>query len=348
MGHKELHAQPLLDWYDEYRRDLPWRAKPGQYADPYHVWLSEIMLQQTTVTAVKPYFGRFLELWPTVFDLAQASQDQVIEEWAGLGYYNRAKNLHKTAQVVAGEHKGVFPKTVEGLKKLPGIGDYTANAICAIAFDQKAVVVDGNVKRVVARLFGIEAPIKNEYGYLAELTQSIWPEERHSDFAQSLMDFGSMVCTPKSPSCHQCIFSESCVAKAKGLVDKIPNKGKKKPRPIKKTNAYVYIDEAEQELFLIQRPDSGILPNMLAPLMDEWLPQDDFSKIELQHKHHVIADHVVHIFTHLELHVRCTLISVDHDIKKQLPEGQWLPMIPETIDRVPSLTRKILKHAGCF
>lgn len=204
-------AKPLLDWYDRHHRELPWRVSPGMAArgvkaDPYRVWLSEVMLQQTTVQAVKPYFERFLQRWPEVTDLAAAENDAVMAAWAGLGYYARARNLKKCAEAVAREHGGVFPDTEEGLKSLPGIGDYTAAAVAAIAFNRQAAVMDGNVERVISRLYAIATPLPAAKPAMREKVARLTPADRPGDFAQAMMDLGATICTPKRPACSLCPF----------------------------------------------------------------------------------------------------------------------------------------------
>ena len=209
-------ADKLLDWYDANRRTLPWRAGPDERAEPYHVWLSEIMLQQTTVATVKGYFAKFLERWPTVDALAASPLEDVLTEWAGLGYYARARNLHKCAVMVTEAHSGRFPETESELRALPGVGDYTAAAIAAIAFDEAATVVDGNVERVVSRLFRIAEPLPGAKKPIKARTAEITPSRRAGDFAQAMMDLGSGVCTPKKPKCLLCPLHRDCAAKAEG------------------------------------------------------------------------------------------------------------------------------------
>ncbi len=215
-------AEPLLEWYDKERRDLPWRYGPDETPDPYRVWLSEIMLQQTTVKAVIPYFQRFLARWPDVRALAAAPLDDVLAAWAGLGYYSRARNLHACARAVTEEHCGNFPSSEAELKQLPGIGPYTAAAIAAIAFGAKSTPVDGNIERVVARLFAVEEPMPGVKPRLRELAARLTPEERAGDFAQGLMDLGARICTPKRPSCLMCPLKTMCVAGAAGIAATLP------------------------------------------------------------------------------------------------------------------------------
>jgi len=217
-------SRAILDWYDGHRRDLPWRARPGEAADPYAVWLSEIMLQQTTVATVGPYFRRFLARWPRVEDLAAADLDDVLREWQGLGYYARARNLHKCAVVVAKEHGGRFPETEEGLRTLPGIGAYTAAAIAAIAFDRPAVVVDGNVERVMARLNAEDTPLPSAKPLLREYAARLTPGTRAGDYAQAVMDLGATVCTPRQPKCLLCPWNAACAARAEGIAETLPRR----------------------------------------------------------------------------------------------------------------------------
>jgi A/G-specific adenine glycosylase len=229
----------LLVWYDRHRRSLPWRAMPGERADPYRVWLSEIMLQQTTVQAVKPYFERFLTRFPDVESLANAPQDAVMQAWAGLGYYSRARNLHACAKVVARDHGGRFPADEVALRALPGIGAYTAAAIAAIAFDIPAAAVDGNVERVVSRLIALEEPLPAAKPRIRSVTQDLVPEARAGDFAQAMMDLGATICTPKRPACALCPWMEACAARREGLQESFPRKLKKAPREVRYGAAFV-------------------------------------------------------------------------------------------------------------
>src|SRR6266481_3762262 len=214
----EAPARPalLLEWYDRYRRQLPWRPLPGERADPYSVWLSEIMLQQTGVKTVVPYFKKFLARWPDVDALGRASLDDVLRMWAGLGYYSRARNLHACAVAVLRDCGGVFPDTEEGLRSLPGIGPYTAAAIGAIAFGRRSMPVDGNIERVVSRLFAVEEPLPQAKPLIQRLATSLLGPARAGDSAQALMDLGSSICTPQKPACALCPLNEDCVSSARG------------------------------------------------------------------------------------------------------------------------------------
>jgi A/G-specific adenine glycosylase len=252
----------LLRWYDKNARALPWRAPPGSAmrADPYRVWLSEVMLQQTTVATVTPRFEAFLARWPSVDALAAAPLDDVLSEWAGLGYYARARNLHKCAVAVAAH--GRFPDTEDRLRALPGVGDYTAAAIAAIAFDRCAVVMDGNIERVAARLFAIETPLPKAKAELKAAIGAVWPAKRSGDFAQALMDFGAAVCTPRAPKCLLCPVTEHCKALAKGIAEKLPIKAKKAEKPVRRGVVYALVNERGEVLFE-RRPEKGLLGGML-------------------------------------------------------------------------------------
>ena len=231
----------LLQWYDRHRRVLPWRARPGEQADPYRVWLSEIMLQQTTVKAVAPYYARFLARFPTVAELAAAPLDDVLKLWAGLGYYARARNLHACAKAVAERHGGIFPDTEEGLRELPGIGAYTAAAIAAIAFDRRASPVDGNIERVIARLFAVEEELPAAKPRIRELAEALTPPQRAGDFAQAMMDLGATICTPKKPACVLCPWMEACAARARGDQESFPRKAEKKTGALRRGAAFVVL-----------------------------------------------------------------------------------------------------------
>jgi len=251
----------LLPWYDADRRVLPWRALPGETPDPYRVWLSEIMLQQTTVAAVIPKFLAFARRWPAVFDLAAASLDDVLVEWAGLGYYARARNLHACARVVAERFGGRFPDTAEGLSELPGVGPYTAGAITAIAFDRKAVAVDGNVERVVARLFAVGDPMPGVKPELRRLAATLVPERRPGDFTQAMMDLGAMVCAPRGPRCELCPLAEICEGRRSGVASKLPRRAAKAERPTRRGVVFFVVDRAGRTL-LRERPPRGLLGGM--------------------------------------------------------------------------------------
>lgn len=301
-------ADALLAWYDAHARDLPWRSPPGAPPmDPYRVWLSEIMLQQTTVAAVIPYYAAFLARWPTVAALAAADDAEVMSAWAGLGYYARARNLLACARMVAGE--GGFPETEAGLRALPGIGSYTAAAIAAIAFDQRAVVVDGNVERVVARLFAVETPLPAAKPELYQLTDGITPATRTGDFAQAMMDLGSTICTPRSPKCLICPVQSACRAIDK---NRYPLKTAKAVTPERHGTAWWI--ERDGQVWLVRRPATGLLGGMRALPGTDWVAGAGRTDLPS----------IVHVFTHFRL-----TLSVERVPEKGCnlpPGGEWWPV----------------------
>ncbi len=270
-------SDALLKWYDASARDLPWRVAPaerrrGRRPDPYRVWLSEVMLQQTTVATVGPRYEAFLARWPTVEALAAASLDDVLGEWAGLGYYARARNLHKCARAVA--TLGHFPDTEEALRALPGIGEYTAAAIAAIAFDRRAVVMDGNIERVAARLFAIATPLPKAKPELKAAIGAVWPQKRSGDFAQALMDLGAGVCSPRAPQCPLCPLAEHCSARAKGVAATLPAKSRKIEKPTRFGVVYALFNEKGEVLFE-RRPEKGLLGGMLGLPGTAWMERSN-------------------------------------------------------------------------
>jgi A/G-specific adenine glycosylase len=263
----------ILGWYDANARDLPWRAPPkaprgAPKADPYRVWLSEVMLQQTTVPHATPYFLEFLRRWPTVVDLAAAPDAEVMAAWAGLGYYARARNLLACARAVADRHGGVFPDTEEGLRALPGLGPYTAAAVAAIAFGRPANVVDGNVERVMARLFAVEAPLPGAKPDLKRLAAGLVRADRPGDWAQALMDLGAVVCRPKAPLCDRCPAADACAARASGAPDAYPRRTAKAERP--RRWGVAWLITRGREVGLVRRPARGLLGGMLALPTTDW------------------------------------------------------------------------------
>jgi A/G-specific adenine glycosylase len=319
-------SDALLDWYDRNARDLPWRAAPGSAvpddpAWPYRVWLSEVMLQQTTVAAVKPYFAKFLDIWPTVDALAAASDDDVMAAWAGLGYYSRARNLVKCARAVA--ERGGFPSTEAELRALPGLGDYTAAAVAAIAFDQRAVVVDANVERVVARLFAITEPLPKARKAIRAAADRITPAARAGDFAQAMMDLGSHVCTNKSPRCLICPLAEACEGRRAGEPERLPVKPPKKAVPERRGTAYWITRNDGDEVWLVTRPPSGMLGGMRALPDDGWSAQADGSgTAPLQGPWRGVGA-VRHGFTHA--HLTLSVAALDTQVQPA-GEGTWWPI----------------------
>lgn len=271
MSSPQKRQNQLLEWYDRHQRVLPWRALKGRRPDPYHVWLSEIMLQQTTVVTVGPYFQKFLSLWPRVQDLAAAELDDVLAAWAGLGYYARARNLHKCAQAVVAEHGGKFPSTEEGLMALPGIGPYTAAAIASIAFDVPAVAVDGNVERVVSRFFAIEEPLplskKAIRDGAAQLAKGV---KRPGDFTQAFMELGATVCTPRKPKCPLCPWREGCKARALGVAESLPRKLPKAAKP-QKFGKVFWVTRANGDFLIEKRQGKGLYEGMYQLPTTDWI-----------------------------------------------------------------------------
>jgi A/G-specific adenine glycosylase len=261
---RENLRKSLLNWYDEGGRELPWRVRGGR-AEPYRVWLSEVMLQQTTVAAVGPYFTKFVARWPTVAALAAAAREDVLEAWAGLGYYSRARNLHAAAQMLA---RDGFPREEAGWRKLPGVGAYTAAAIAAIAFDEATNVVDGNVERVIARLRAVEAPLPDAKAKLRELAAELVAGDRPGDWAQALMDLGATICTPKAPKCLLCPWREVCAAFATVAPETYPRRAAKVARP--ERFGVAFRAERDGAIWLVRRPDKGLLGGMAGLPTTEW------------------------------------------------------------------------------
>ncbi|MEM8537928.1 MAG: A/G-specific adenine glycosylase [Pseudomonadota bacterium] len=297
-------TQTLLSWYDHHARDLPWRVSPkalasGLRPDPYRVWLSEIMLQQTTVAAVKSYFEAFTSAWPTVEHLALAEDGDVMAAWAGLGYYARARNLLKCARVIVADYDGRFPEDRDVLQTLPGIGPYTSAAIAAIAFDQGETVVDGNVERVMARRYAVNTPLPKAKGALTELAAALTPKARPGDYAQAVMDLGATVCTPKSPACGICPWRDGCQGRIGGIAETLPRKEPKLPKPTRYGVSYV-VRRSDGAYLLERRPGSGLLGGMLG-----W-PGSDWAEVAvptppLAANWHDAGLQVRHTFTHFHL-----------------------------------------------
>lgn len=289
----------LLDWYDAGSRDLPWRVRGGR-PDPYAVWLSEVMLQQTTVPHATPYWLEFLRRWPTVGDLAAADDGEVMSAWAGLGYYARARNLLACARAVAERHGGVFPDTEEGLRALPGVGPYTAAAVAAIAFDRYAHVVDGNVERVVSRLFRIATPLPKAKTEMRARAAELTDPGRPGDWAQAMMDLGAMVCRPKAPLCDRCPVAVWCAAKAAGDAEAYPVKAPKAARPRRYGAAYVL--RRGDEVALVRRPARGLLGGMLGLPTTDWSGErpDGLAQAPVAADWRRVGD-IEHVFTHFSL-----------------------------------------------
>jgi A/G-specific adenine glycosylase len=346
----------LLAWYDRHRRRLPWRAVPGETADPYRVWLSEIMLQQTTVKAVGPYFEKFLMRWPGVDAMARASLDDVLRMWAGLGYYSRARNLHACAVAVRRDHGGTFPDTEEGLRALPGIGSYTAAAIAAIAFGRRAMPVDGNIERVVSRLFAVEEPLPKAKPRIQVLAATLLGKGRADrdgkgragDSAQALMDLGATICTPKKPACSLCPLSDDCAARVRGDQETFPRKTPKKAGELRRGAAFVVT--RGDELLVRTRAEKGLLGGMTEVPTSVWLAaQDDAVALKQApllrsaSRWRRKTGTVTHVFTHFPLELAVYTATVP--ARTRAPKGmRWVPIATLKDEALPSLMRKVIAH----
>jgi len=335
-------ADELLAWYDASGRCLPWRRRQGEgRQDPYRVWLSEVMLQQTTVAAVGPYYARFLERWPTVMALAAADDAEVMSAWAGLGYYARARNLLACARAVAARG-GAFPETEEGLRALPGLGAYTAAAVAAIAFDARAVVVDANVERVVARLFAIAEPLPAARKAIREGAGAITPQRRPGDFAQAMMDLGATICTPRSPRCLLCPLSAGCRARAEGAPERFPVKPAKKAKPQRTGHAF-WIERAGK-VWLVRREGRGMLGGMRALPDDGWSARGDGHAMPPLAGPWRAGGLVSHGFTHFDLDLHLQLFAGGELVT--LEGGEWWPIADIEAAGLPTLFAKAARLAA--
>jgi A/G-specific adenine glycosylase len=355
----------LLEWYDRHRRRLPWRPLPGVAADPYRVWLSEIMLQQTGVKTVAPYFLKFLARWPDVDALGRASLDDVLRMWAGLGYYSRARNLHACAVAVAHDHGGVFPDSEEGLRALPGIGPYTAAAIAAIAFGRRTMPVDGNIERVVSRLFAVEEPLPQAKPLIQQLATTLLAgdeksragdekarasdaKSRAGDSAQALMDLGASICTPKKPACALCPLNDDCLGRARGDQETFPRKALKKTGALRRGAAFVVT--RGDELLVRTRPEKGLLGGMTEVPGSHWLAaQDDETALKQSPmlkgiaRWHRKTGVVTHVFTHFPLELLVYTANVP--ARTGAPEGmRWVPISTLRDEALPNVMRKVISH----
>ncbi|MGB7286798.1 MAG: A/G-specific adenine glycosylase [Salaquimonas sp.] len=339
-------AVDLLDWYDRHARVLPWRVPPkqskdGLRPDPYHIWLSEVMLQQTQVATVRDYYLKFLRYWPSIEDLAKAEPDDVMKAWAGLGYYSRARNLKKCAEMVAGQLNGNFPSRIDELKKLPGIGEYTSAAIASIAFGKPVPVVDGNIERVMTRLHRIDKPVREAKEIIKTLVADILPKDRPGDFAQSMMDLGATLCTPKNPACSLCPINQSCNAFAAGDMELYPVKVPKQERPTRKGAAFV-IQNAKGQILLRKRADKGLLGGMSEVPGTVWTARiDGQTGLEAlpflgKWQHCGIARHS---FTHFHLELEVWHLQ---DVSRAIDEGWWSDMDQLSGEALPTVMRKVI------
>jgi A/G-specific adenine glycosylase len=346
----------LLAWYDRHRRRLPWRALPGEAADPYRVWLSEIMLQQTTVTAVAPYYAKFLARFPSVGALAAADIEDVFKLWAGLGYYARARHLHACAQAVVARHGGAFPAAQADLAELPGIGPYTAAAVAAIAFGLPASPVDGNVERVIARLHAIEDELPGAKPAIRALAEKLRPPERPGDFAQAMMDLGATICTPKNPACALCPFTDACAARRSGDAETFPRKVKKREGQLRRGAAFVAL-RGDGHLLVRTRPAKGLLGGMTEVPTTAFLADFDETGARGEAPEFRTARGrgesarwrrlpgvVTHVFTHFPLELVVYRARVSETAAA--PDGtRWIAAEDIAGAALPSLMRKVLAHA---
>ena len=350
--HSEDYAGALLAWYDSDRRALPWRATPGVTPDPYRVWLSEIMLQQTTVKAVLQRYANFLRRWPDVNALAGAELGEVLAAWAGLGYYARARNLHACAREVAERYNGRFPEAEAELRKLPGVGDYTAAAMAAIAFGARTTPIDGNIERVVARLFAVTALLPTAKAEIRTLAKGLTPEERAGDFAQAMMDLGATLCRPKRPACGLCPLRSGCSGYAKGLAEVLPYRDEKPERPTRHVTAFVALRD-DGAVLLRGRPLRGLLGGMLETPSSLWSegrtanPLLDHAPLKAQWRE--VPGIVKHTFTHFHLELSVYLAEVSSGAKltkvAQPERCRWVHVRDLHRAALPSVMRKVIAHA---
>ena len=334
----------LLDWYRDNRRDLPWRT---ENPDPYRVWLSEIMLQQTTVVVVRSYFETFIRRWPTLDKLAAADLDDVLHAWQGLGYYARARNLHRCAQVLVTDFGGRFPEGEKQLLRLPGIGTYTAAAISAIAFDRPSAPVDGNIARVIARLMKLETPLPGLRRDVGKALPPLIPAQKPGDMVQALMDLGSTICKPGKPLCDQCPWRGSCAALKAGVVDRIPIKAINKPKRVRHGVVF-WIKDDEGRVLLRRRAEKGLLGGMMEIPSSDWRDRKSTVKEAIKEAP-VIADWtrvpgtVRHTFTHFHLHL---IVLSTHTHQRKTNSGVWSSPDQFSKHALPSVMKKVIRHVG--
>lgn len=336
----------LLAWYDRHRRDLPWRARPGERPDPYRVWLSEIMLQQTTVATVGGYFDRFMARWPDVSALAAASLDEVLHLWQGLGYYARARNLHACARAVVERHGGRFPDTEAALRALPGIGDYTAAAVAAIAFGCPATPVDGNIERVMARLFAYAEPLPDAKPALRRLAATLTPAERAGDYAQAVMDLGATICTPRKPKCILCPWREACRGRMQGIAEDLPARRAKAEKPLRRGVAFWAV-RPDGAVLLRRRPEQGLLGGMMevpsTPWREApWSEQEAKAAAPVPAKWRALPGVVRHGFTHFHLELAVLAGEVRSGFSKG---GIWVDIDQLSTQALPTVMKKVVAHA---
>ena len=345
----------LLAWYDRHRRKLPWRAPPGRRADPYHVWLSEIMLQQTTVKTVAPYYARFLARWPDLAALAAAPLGDVLKAWAGLGYYARARNLHACACAVVERHDGKIPASEGSLRQLPGIGAYTAAAVAAIAYDAAATPIDGNVERVIARLYAVTTPLPAAKPEISRLARALTPSRRAGDFAQAMMDLGATLCTPKQPACALCPWNKNCAAHLRGDPETLPRRARKREGDLRRGTAFV-ARRADGFVLVRTRPAKGLLGGMTEVPTTVWSKDFDdgqaldgapvfaAAKSRKPIAWRRIPGVVRHVFTHFPLEL--SVYAADIPARTPAAKGtRWVAISELGGEALPSIMRKVVAHA---
>ncbi|AGA65309.1 A/G-specific adenine glycosylase [Liberibacter crescens BT-1] len=341
----------ILNWYDIYHRKLPWRISPSntnleKTPDPYKIWLSEIMLQQTTVTTAKPYFIKFIEKWPTINDLASATNEEILVAWAGLGYYTRARNLKKCAEIIIDKYRGKFPDTEVSLKCLPGIGEYTAAAIAAIAFGHPALVIDGNIERVISRFFAINEPSPTSKGSVKKHLQTILPKSRPGDFSQALMDIGSLICMPKKTLCTICPIKRDCVAFSQGKPEFFPVKSEKKKKPLRVGAIFLAVT-SNNDILLRKRTTGTLLAGMTELPTSNWTSKNDgetSSEAAPFFAEWHLCNNITHIFTHFKLTLS---VWKTHIPQKIILSGSWwCPIENLNEEALPMVMKKALIAGG--
>tara|TARA_Y100001968_G_scaffold5200_2_gene4600 strand:+ start:1225 stop:2283 length:1059 start_codon:yes stop_codon:yes gene_type:complete len=340
---KDNLSKKVLIWYDKNKRDLPWRKSKKDF-DPYQTWISEIMLQQTTVEAVKPFFHKFINRWPTIKKLSESNVEDVMDAWSGLGYYSRAKNIHKSAIIINKKHNNQIPTEYEELIKLPGIGPYTAGAILTIAFNKKASVIDSNIERIILRIRGIRQPKEKVKKELIKISEDLCPTKRSGDYVQAMMDLGSAICKAKNPLCNLCPIQKFCLSYAKDLTNSIPIKKLTKPKKIREANLFWIVSD-QNRIFLQRRPLEGLLPGMLEFPSSEWINKnenmDNETIFPIKGHWEPVNGKVVHIFSHFQLVLK---IYICRDVNESILKGMWKKEknIPDL--ELPSLMKKVYKH----